>query len=114
MIKKLSVMFTAIIFVLLLINGFTVLGVISLLLSVTALTGIILFGKKISGRMPQLCLCVAAAALIAGAFFGTPSVPAFDDAAVLDQEKIEEYQETHPAPDAEAIEKVETLIDEGK
>ena len=39
MIKKLSVMFTAIIFVLLLINGFTVFGVISLLLSVTALTG---------------------------------------------------------------------------
>ena len=79
MIKKLSVMFTAIIFVLLLINGFTVFGVISLLLSVTALTGIILFGDKLSGRMPHICLCVAAAALIAGAFFGTPSVPAFDE-----------------------------------
>ena len=114
MIKKLSVMFTAIIFVLLLINGFTVLGVISLLLSVTALTGIILFGDKLSGRMPHICLCVAAAALIAGAFFGTPSVPAFDDAAVLDQEKIEEYQEKHPVPDTEAIEKVETLIGEEK
>lgn len=114
MIKKLSVMFTAIIFVLLLINGFTVFGVISLLLSVTALTGIILFGNRLSGKMPHVCLCVSATALIVGALFGAPSLPAFGDAAVLDQEKIEEYQETHPAPDAEAIEKVETLIDEGK
>lgn len=114
MIKKSAVIFTAMISVLFLINGFTVWGVVSLLISAVCLAGIFFFGNRLSGKMPHVCLCVSATALIVGALFGAPSLPAFGDAAVLDQEKIEEYQETHPAPDAEAIEKVETLIDEGK
>lgn len=114
MIKKSAVLFTAIISVLFLINGFTVFGVVSLLVSFASLAAIFLFGNRFPKKIPLLLLCAAATALIAGAFFGTPSVPAFDDAAVLDQEKIEEYQEKHPVPDAETIEKVETLIGEEK
>lgn len=114
MIKKLSVMLTAIIFVLLFINGFTVWGVVSLLISVVCLAGIFFFGNRLSGKIPYICFCVSAAALIAGLFFGTPSAPAFDDAAVLDQEKIEEYLGKHPVPDPETTVKAETLIDEGK
>lgn len=114
MIKKLSVIFTAIIFVFLFVNGFTVPGVVSLLISTAALVGVIFFRNKISGKMPYICFCFAAAALVVAALFGTPSAPVFDDAAVLDQEKIEEYLEKHPEPDADIIAEAETLIDEEK
>lgn len=114
MIKKLPVAFTAIIGMALLVNGCTVWGIVSLLLSAAALVGTLFFWDKLSGKMLPICLCASAAALITGTCFGIPAMPAFDDAAVLDPETMEEYDGRDPAPDADIIETVETLIDEEK
>lgn len=113
MIRKVPVVFTAIIGMALLVNGCTVWGIVSLLLSAAALAGALFFGNKLSGLMAPICLCVSAAALITGTFFSIPSTPAFDDAAVPDPEQMEEYfgQER---TDADVIATVEALIDEEK
>ena len=114
MIKKIIVVFTSIAFIFLLINGFTMLGIVSLLFLIASLIGIYFFEDKLNGKMSQICLSVAIVSLMVNAFLGIPSMPVFVDAVNIDQEKLEQYYEKNPIPDEKVIAQIENLINDEK
>ena len=91
MIKKIIIIITAINFIFILINGFTLFEVIGLLLLVTSFIGIQFFVKGFNGKMPQFCLGASIIALLLCTILGNTSTLVFSDAVDIDQEILEEY-----------------------
>lgn len=114
MIKKMIIIITAIDFIFILINSFTLFGVIALILLVASFIGIQFFEKGFNGKMPQFCLGVSIVALLLGTILGNPSTLVFSDATDIDQEILEEYYEKNHIPDAKTIAQIENLIENEK
>lgn len=110
MIKKIIIIITAIDFIFILINSFTLFGVIALILLVASFIGIQFFEKGFNGKMPQFCLGVSIVALLLGTILGNPSTLVFSDATDIDQEILEEYYEKNHIPDAKTIAQIEFLL----